>query len=98
MIDKKQVQRIATLARLKLTDKEVLQYQQDLSQILDYFDILKEVNTESVEPMTHSVRHENVVREDIARPERPDIVQRMMQLLPVAKDGFLKVKAILSFK
>ena len=56
------------------------------------FDILKEVNTENVEPMTHLVHHENVAREDIAQPEHPKVIMRMMQLVPALKDGFVKVK------
>ena len=98
MIDKEQVAHIAKLARLQLKEEEIAKYQQDLSSILDYFDILKEVNTNSVEPMTHSVEHENVAREDVPQREDPDVILRMMQLLPAIKDGFLKVKAIFSFK
>jgi|ETNmetMinimDraft_2_1059921.scaffolds.fasta_scaffold128453_2 aspartyl-tRNA(Asn)/glutamyl-tRNA(Gln) amidotransferase subunit C len=98
MIDKEQAAHIAKLARLQLKEEEVLKYQQDLSQILDYFDILKEVNTDNVEPMTHSVHHENVAREDIPQREHPDIILRMMQLVPAMKDGFLKVRTIFSFK
>ncbi|MCH7828401.1 Asp-tRNA(Asn)/Glu-tRNA(Gln) amidotransferase subunit GatC [Patescibacteria group bacterium] len=95
MIDKEQVKHIAKLARLQLKEEEVAAYQQDLSQILDYFDILKEVNTENVEPMTHSIHHENIIREDVPQREDPDVILRMMQLVPAMKDGFLKVKEIL---
>jgi len=98
MISKEEVQHIAKLARLRLEEDEAAKYQQDLSQILDYFDILKEVNTDSVEPMTHSVHHENIAREDVPQREDPDVISRMMQLLPAMKGGFLKVKTILSFK
>ena len=92
MIDKAQVRHIAKLARLQLKEKEVEQYQQDLSQILDYFDILKEVNTESVEPMTHSVRHENIMREDNPKRERPEVIELMLKAMPAMQNGFLKVK------
>lgn len=98
MINKEQVQHIAKLARLQLKEEEVLQYQQDLSLILDYFDILKEVDTKNTQPMTHSVEHENIAREDVPQREEPDVILRMMQLLPAVKDGFLKVKAIFSLK
>jgi len=98
MIDKEQVQHIAKLARLQLKEEEVVRYQQDLSQILDYFGILEEVNTENVEPMTHFVHHENIAREDVSQREDPAIISRIMQLAPAMKDGFLKVKAIFSFK
>ncbi|MCH8244450.1 Asp-tRNA(Asn)/Glu-tRNA(Gln) amidotransferase subunit GatC [Patescibacteria group bacterium] len=98
MINKEQVQHIAKLARLQLKEEEVLRYQQDLSLILDYFDILKEVDTKNVQPMTHSVEHENIARKDVPQREHPDVILRMMQLMPATKDGFLKVKAIFSSK
>ena len=95
MISKEQVRHIAKLARLQLQEEEVTQYQQDLSQILDYFDILKEVDTDNVEPMTHSVYHENIARADIPQSVDPDVISHMMRLMPAVKDGFLKVKTIL---
>ena len=95
MIKISDVQHIAHLARIKLTDEELIKYREDLALILDYFDILKEVNTDAVEPMTRSVYHENVVREDIPQREDSDVISRMMQLVPAMKDGFLKVKEIL---
>ena len=98
MIDKEQVQRIATLARLKLQEQEVETYQQELSQVLDYFDTLQKVDTDKVEPMTHSTGQENISREDEAQSEKPDVVERIMELVPHAKEGFLKVKSILSGK
>ena len=94
MIDKEQVKHIAKLPRLQLKEEEVAAYQQDLSQILDYFDILKEVNTESVKPMTHSVYHENIAREDNPKRERPEVIERMIRSMPKVQDGFLKVKSI----
>ena len=95
MISKEQVRHIAKLARLQLQEEEVTQYQQDLSLILDYFDILKEVDTDNVEPMTHSVYHENIARADIPQSADPDVISHMMRLMPAVKDGFLKVKTIL---
>ncbi|OHA64832.1 MAG: hypothetical protein A2672_01435 [Candidatus Wildermuthbacteria bacterium RIFCSPHIGHO2_01_FULL_49_22b] len=98
MIDKEQVQHIAKLARISLTEEELSRYQQDLSAILNYFDILRKANTEETEPMTHSTYHKNVAREDVPKRERPEIITAMLELAPCVKDGFFKVKAILSSK
>ena len=98
MIDKKDVLHVAALARLKLTDEEVLQYTKDLSAVLQYFDTLQKAPVEKVKPMTHVLAKENSWREDVSQPERPEIVARVLQLLPAVQDGFLKVKAVFSFK
>jgi len=95
MIEKEQVSHIAKLARLQLREEEIAQYQQDLSLILDYFDILKEVNTDNIEPMIHSVSHENIARKDVPQRADPGVIFGMMRLMPALKDGFLKVKEIL---
>tara|TARA_Y100000310_G_scaffold320247_1_gene376487 strand:- start:2599 stop:2895 length:297 start_codon:yes stop_codon:yes gene_type:complete len=96
MIDKEQVRHIAKLARIQLADPEVEQYQKDLSEILDYFDILKEVDTSLVEPMTHSVLQENIAREDMRKKERPELVQHLFGLAPAVKNGFVKVRSVFS--
>lgn len=98
MISKEQVEHIAKLARLKLTPEEVLMYQKDLSQVLDYFSLLQKADTENTHPMTHAVVQENITREDAPQKELPGIVSALMKLAPALRDGFLKVKTILSFK
>ena len=67
MIDKKQVQHIAHLARLKLSEQEVEKMQKDLSAILDYFKTLDEVDVSNVEPLFYSQGLKNVMREDVAK-------------------------------
>ena len=76
MITKKEVEHIAKLARLGLTDKEIEKYQKELSSILDYIEKLKEVDTKDVEPTSHSVKLDNVMREDkITEPKTPKPIQ-----------------------
>ena len=53
MISKQEVEHIAKLSRLGLDKKEIEKFQKDLSVVLDYFDYLKEINTDNVEPMSH---------------------------------------------
>lgn len=65
------VKKVATLARLKLTDAEVDEYASKLAQMLDYFQMLDEVNTEDVEPLVHAIELSNVFREDEVRPSLP---------------------------
>jgi len=55
MISKEEVQHIAKLARLGLTEKEIKKFQKELSSILDYIEKLKEVDVSSIEPTSHSI-------------------------------------------
>jgi aspartyl-tRNA(Asn)/glutamyl-tRNA(Gln) amidotransferase subunit C len=96
MITKEQVQHIAQLARIRVNEKDIEKLQQDLSEILEYFNLLKEVNASGIEPMTHSIALENVSREDVARAKDPSLLQKLVDMFPAVREGFLKVKAIFS--
>ncbi len=61
MID---VEKVAKLARLKLTDEEKEEFSRDLNEILEAFEIIKNVDTEGVEPAYLPIDVEDVLRED----------------------------------
>lgn len=67
-LSKEEVAKVASLSRLTLTEEEVGQMNEHLGQVLGYFDILEEVDTEGVEPMVHAIELENVFREDKVLP------------------------------
>ena len=96
MITKEEVQHIAKLARIQLTEKETEKFQKDLGNVLDYFEILKGVDVTDVPPMVHSVTLENVTREDRAKSEEPATIKRLITSVPLTQDNFLKVQSILS--
>ncbi|MDA1275217.1 MAG: Asp-tRNA(Asn)/Glu-tRNA(Gln) amidotransferase subunit GatC [Verrucomicrobia bacterium] len=58
------VRYVAHLARIELTDAEVLEFDSQLGGILSYIGKLKELNVDSVEPMAHAVPRVNVTRSD----------------------------------
>jgi aspartyl-tRNA(Asn)/glutamyl-tRNA(Gln) amidotransferase subunit C len=93
MITKEEVQHIAGLARIGLSEKEVEKYSKDLSSILDWVEQLKEIDVTGVEPTAHITGLENVTREDKEREfgNKDGIVE----LFPEKKDNFNKVKSIL---
>lgn len=64
MVTKKEVQYIAKLARMGLTEKEIEKMQKELSKILGYVEKLKEVDVSKIEPTSHVVKNENVMKED----------------------------------
>lgn len=68
MIEREQVLHVARLSRLKLDDGEVSRLMSELSSILDHVDRLAEIDIEGVEPTSHVVPLENVLRDDVARP------------------------------
>ena len=59
------VRKVASLARLKVSDEEVVSLLGDLSAILDYVGVLNEVDTHDVEPMVHAIELHNVLRLDV---------------------------------
>ncbi|MCB1126281.1 MAG: Asp-tRNA(Asn)/Glu-tRNA(Gln) amidotransferase subunit GatC [Verrucomicrobiae bacterium] len=65
------IQYIAHLARLDLTEEEQRQLGAQLQQVLGYMDKLKEPEVGGVEPMAHALPRSNVFREDAARPSLP---------------------------
>jgi len=96
MISKEEVQHIAKLARLGLTEEEIKKFQKELSPILNYIEKLKEVDISGIEPTSYSVRVENIMREDKARFEdKPADEEKLLKLMPEKKDRHLKVKSIL---
>jgi aspartyl/glutamyl-tRNA(Asn/Gln) amidotransferase C subunit len=95
MISKQDVQHIAKLARLGLSEKEIAKYQKDLSSILDYVEKLKKVDVSKIEPTSHSVKLENVEREDREDLRFKIKDSRLLKLAPETKNVYLKVKSIL---
>jgi aspartyl-tRNA(Asn)/glutamyl-tRNA(Gln) amidotransferase subunit C len=68
VIEREQVLHVAKLSRLRLEEAEVEAMRQDLSSILDHVDRLSEIDIEGVEPTSHVVPLENVLRDDAPRP------------------------------
>ena len=94
-LTEKDVYHIARLARIEITNDEAHRYQKELSAILGYFEKLKEVNTDGVEPIGHITGMKDVVRKDVAK-ERSE--EERMGILAAAKNirnGYYKVPPVL---
>jgi len=78
VIDRDQVLHVARLARLELTDDEVAKMASELSGILEHVERINELDLEDVEPTSHVVTLENVLRSDEPRPSWPreDVLER----------------------
>lgn len=71
MLSPDDVQKVASLARLKLTSDELEQIGQQLDGILEYVAVLDEVDVSEIEPMAHVADVANAFRDDEVRPSLP---------------------------
>jgi aspartyl-tRNA(Asn)/glutamyl-tRNA(Gln) amidotransferase subunit C len=98
MLTDKEVQHIANLARIQLTEHEQEKFKKDLSSVLEYIDTLQKVDTKSIEPLYQVTGLENAVRTDEPRNSFP-MSERLNELLigqaPMKEERFLKVKSVL---
>lgn len=92
-IDRATVEHIAELAKLALTDDEITLYAEQLSEILDYAEMLQALDTESISPMASVLPLTNVLRPDVAQPSLP----REVALANAADsaEGQFRVEAVL---
>lgn len=88
-----EVRRIALLARLGVTEEETEKLREQLSNILENFEILQEVDTTGIPPTAQVTGMENVVREDEAAPSLSQ--KEIMANAPREEAGFFRIKAVL---
>ncbi len=87
------VEHIAKLARLKLSEQEIDRYQRDLSAILEYVGQLNELDTDNVEPTAHPLPVHTVLREDeVGLSYEPD---KALQNAPHRDGSFFAVPKVL---
>ena len=89
-----QVIRLAALSKLHLTEYKIKKFQAELSRILDYVDMLDNVDVSGLEPTYQVTGLENVMRDDevVIQQASPD---ELLKLLPDKKDRFIKVKRMI---
>jgi len=89
-ISKEEIEHIATLARLSLSEEEKELFGSQLSSILDYMEKLNELDTKDVEPTSHVLLLSNVMRDDIPRPSIPQ--EDALWNAPDHTEKFFRVK------
>ena len=88
-----QVQWVAHLARLELSEAEQATITRQLSAIIDYVSQLQQVNTEGVEPLAHPLPVHNIFRDDAPAPSLP--VAAALANAPDRRGDFYGVPAVL---
>jgi aspartyl-tRNA(Asn)/glutamyl-tRNA(Gln) amidotransferase subunit C len=89
MIDRDQVLHVARLSRLALSDEELERMPGELSKILEHVEKMDELDLDGVEPTTHVVEIQNVLRDDEPRPCLPR--DRALSGAPDVADGGFRV-------
>lgn len=92
IISKKDVEHVALLARLQLSEEEKERFTSQLGQILEHAGKIQEIDTSDVPPTSHTVPIKNVLRKDESRPSWPR--EEALENAPVEEDGMFGVPKI----
>ncbi len=92
-LGREEVLRIAILARLGLAEAEVDRFKEQLSHILESFEVLQQVDTTGVPPTTQAITLENVLRSDEVAASLPQ--DQILANAPRKDGDFFKVRAVL---
>ena len=90
---KMDIEKVARLARLDLSEEEKVTFGSQLEQILTYMEQLNTLDTSGVEPTSHAIPVYNVFREDEVRPSLPQ--EEVLAIAPDEEDGHFKVPKII---
>jgi aspartyl-tRNA(Asn)/glutamyl-tRNA(Gln) amidotransferase subunit C len=88
-----EVQHIALLARLGLSNEEIEKFRVQLSDILENFEILKQLDITDIPPTAQSIALQNVLRPDKAKESYP--IEDMLANAPQHEGNCFKVRAVL---
>lgn len=88
-----QVRHIAHLARLTLTEDEIAAYAEQVSEILDYAQMLERLDTDAIPPTASVIPRRGVMRDDVVEPSLP--LEAALANARHTADGYFVVSAIL---
>ena len=92
-LSRSEVEHVAHLARLGLTEEELTRLEGQLNHILDQYVILAELATDDIAPTAQTIELENILRDDVVRPSLP--VEAVLANAPAREGDFIVVPAIL---
>lgn len=94
MISIKEVENIALLSRLELSEEQKPAYQSQVSNILSFIEKINELDLKNVEPTAHILDVKNVMRADLEKSSMPP--EEILLNAPERKDGFIVVPKVVS--
>ncbi len=92
-LDRAEVENVAALARIGLTEAEKEMFGEQLAHILEQFEILRQLDTGSVLPTAHAVALQTVMRDDV--PEESLTSEEVLSNAPRRQGESFRVKAVL---
>jgi aspartyl-tRNA(Asn)/glutamyl-tRNA(Gln) amidotransferase subunit C len=92
-ISREEVKHIAMIARLGIDKGEIDKFRSQLSNILDNFEILNQVDTTGLPPTSQSISLKNVFRDDYVKTSLP--ADEVLRNAPHADNGYFKIQAVL---
>lgn len=92
-LSRAEVEHVAHLARLGLTDEELTRLEGQLNHILDQYEILARLDTEAIPPTAQTIELESILREDEPRPSLPR--EAVLANAAATEDGFIVVPVII---
>lgn len=92
-IDESQVRHIAFLTRLAVTDQEVAVFSEQMSTIIDYFDLLGEADIEGIGPASQPQMGRDELRPDVVTPSMPR--EDFLANAPARKDTYVRVSVVI---
>jgi aspartyl-tRNA(Asn)/glutamyl-tRNA(Gln) amidotransferase subunit C len=92
-LSREEVLHIARLARIGLTEAEITRFSEQLSHLLENFEVLQEVNTENIPPTAQSVALQSVMRDDEVAPSFPP--DDILANAPKREGDCFRVRAVL---
>jgi aspartyl-tRNA(Asn)/glutamyl-tRNA(Gln) amidotransferase subunit C len=92
-LSRSDVEHVAYLARLGLTEAELERLEGQLNHILDQYAKLAELDTDAIPPTAQTIELENILRDDVVTPSLP--VDEVLRNAPDSSAGFIVVPAIL---
>lgn len=95
-VEKKEVEKIAELARLKFSNEELESFTHQMNDILSYMDKLNELDTKNIQPLSHPVEQINVFREDVIKESIS--TEDALKNAPDKDEKFFKVPKVIQDK
>lgn len=95
MLTPEEVRHIAQLARLGMTEEDVERFRTQLSQILEHFEMLKQLDTEGIPPMAYAVPLHSVMRADVVDSSLP--TDAVLANAPQHEEQSIRVRAVFDF-
>ncbi|MEM3585763.1 MAG: Asp-tRNA(Asn)/Glu-tRNA(Gln) amidotransferase subunit GatC [Candidatus Jordarchaeaceae archaeon] len=92
-ISKEQVEHVAWLAKIKLTEDEMNTFTKQLNEILNFFKKIDEIDTSNIAPTFHVLDLVNVLRDDVVEPSLS--IEDALKNAPQKEDSFIKAPRIL---